>query len=546
MALPSVLRPVPWAYVALACVLALAAWLRLHDLGEGTIGHIESYTPGVVFPEGISDPPSRLDQRRNFIWAINDVHGPFWYLWMLPYTRAAGTSLTAMRLPSALLGLAAIALTFLIGRRAGGARVGLLASALLAFGGHHLYWSRQARFYSSACFFAVLSTWLLLRLSEGKGRWTLAAYLATTFAGLATIYYYWPVALMQFLWMLCREARHGIKVCGWQVWLLTLATPILTLAIYQARPGPYLAYDDWRFLGGYFTFGFLLEPNIDAGSLLRWETPLAWVLPPLALLCAAFGLAALRPAGEPAETRGIAAPWSWLAGLTAVACFAFILGAAGPGAAAFPHKTLLLRASAVAPLLGFGALMLLRRKADRIPAPPALGSPLALAALLGVAPALLFAGISQVFPFYAPRGMLCYTPFLLILLSRGAVAMGRWGVAAALVLGFASVGSVQTALDDPGAIDYGGVAREWLPEIQDEDRIFIAPHWSTSPELYYLQDRYAQLVGRDWPDEGAQRVWAILVPGAPRPAGFVRALGARERVKTIGSAGIEVALFERK
>ena len=533
-----------WVLPLLVLLLAAATGLRLHELGQGTIGHIESYTPGIVYPEGISDPPSRLDQRHNFVWAINDVHGPFWYLWMLPYTRAAGTSLAAMRLPAAVLGIGAVWLTFLVGRRAVGPWTGVLAAGLMVFAGHHVYWSRQARFYSSACFFAVLSTWLLLRLAEGGGRWSLAAYLATTLAGLSTIYYYWPVALLQLLWMLGVEARRGIRVAGWQLWMLTLAAPIVTLAIYQARPGPYLAYDDWRFLGGYFTFGFLLEPAIDAGSGLHWRSPLVWILPPVALLCGVFGLRALRAALPVEGESPVSEPPVWLMALTAAAASVLILWAGGLGAAAFPHKTMLLRASAVFPLLGVAAFLLLRRVS--LPAPVWLRSPLALAALLGLVPAFVMAGISQAFPFYAPRGMLCFTPFLLILFARGIIAMGGAGAAVCLLLVFASAGSVRTALADPGAIDYGGAAREWRPRIQDSDAIFLAPHWSTTPELFYLQGRYDQLVGRNWLQSDADRAWAILIPGAPHPAEFRRALEARERIATIRRAGIEIALFEKK
>ena len=244
--------------------------------------------------------------------------------------------------------------------------------------------------------------------------------------------------------------------------------------------------------------------------------------------------------GDPA----IGAPPAWLAALTAVACAAFIVGAGGPGAEAFPHKAGLLRASALVPFAGLAAFLLFRRLGTGPAAPAALRAPLALAALLGVGPALLFAAVSQVFPFYAPRGMLCFTPFLLILLASGILAMGRVGIAIVLLLAAASFGSVRTALDDPGAIDYGGVAEQWLPQVRAEDRIFIAPHWSTTPELYYLQGRYDQIVGRDWLESDAGRAWAILVPGAPRPAEMVEALESRRRVRTIRSYGLEIALFE--
>ncbi len=526
----------------LLLVLLAAAWLRLHDLGQGTLGHIESYTPGIIFPEGVSDPPSRVDQRHNMIWAINDVHGPFWYLWMLPLTRVFGTSLVAMRLPGALLGIGAVALAFLVARRIGGARLGLASSALLAVAGHHLYWSRQARFYSSACFFAVLSTWLLLRVADGKGRWPLAAYLATTLAGLATIYYYWPVAILQLVWMVGVESRRGARVAGWQLWAFVAAAPLVTLAVYQARPGPYLAYDDWRFLGGYYTFGFLLEPAIDAGSALSWVTPLRWILPLAALLCLALGLRSLVRAPATSDGSTAAGPPTWLVGATACLSAAVAIWGGALGAEVFPHKRALLRASVLVPLALAAVCFVLRGR--RFAVPEAVRSPLALAAMLALLPALGVAAISQAFPFYAPRGMLCYTPFLLILAARGVLEMARPGVAIAVLLAVAALGSVRTALADPGAIDYGGLARQWLPQIEDADRIFIAPHWSTTPELYYLQGRYDQIVGRDWQSSDARRAWAILVPGAPQPVAFLQALEQRERTRTLRATGIGVALFE--
>jgi hypothetical protein len=166
--------------------------------------------------------------------------------------------------------------------------------------------------------------------------------------------------------------------------------------------------------------------------------------------------------------------------------------------------------------------------------------------MIGILPAFLIAAIAAAIPFYAPRGMLCFTALLLILLARGVAAMGRTGVAVAVLLLVASIGSVRTALADPGAVDYAGLAHQWIPEIQAGDQIFVVQHWSTTPEFYYLHDHYGQIVGNHWLASEATRVWAILIPGAPRPAEFVAALEARRRVATYRAARIEVALFERR
>ncbi|MEZ5361810.1 MAG: glycosyltransferase family 39 protein [Bryobacterales bacterium] len=532
--------------IALLAIVCLAAWIRLHDLDGGTFGHIESYTPGIVYPVGISDPPTRDHQWHNFVWAINDVHGPFWYLWMLPYVDAAGTSLTALRLPSAVLAIVSVLLAYLVALRVGGTWTAPLAAALLTLSGHHVYWSRQARFYSSACFLALLSTWFLLRVMEGKGRWSLAGYLASTLAGLATLYYYWPVALVQLVWVIAMEARRSPRMAAWQLWLFTLATPILTMAIFQARPGPYLAREDWKFLSGYFTFGYQLTPTTDSGSGLMWQTSFVWVLGPVALICCGFAVAALLRAPQQRSGCEAAPPPLWLFAATVVATTAGILYAGELAGDLFPHKIPLLRVSALFPVVGLAAYLVLRKLGPLLPEIPRVQSPLTLVAWLAFATALMIAVVGQAVDFCAPRAMLCFTPFLLVWLARGVVAMGRTGLAVAALLLVVSYGSVKTALADPGAVDYAGVARQWTPLIEEGDRIFIVPHWSTTPEFYYLQDHYAQLVGQDWLASDAQRVWAILVPGAPRPADFVEALEARERVRTLSGMNLEVALFERK
>src|SRR5690606_7704696 len=108
---------------------------------------------------------------------------------------------------------------------------------------------------------------------------------------------------------------------------------------------------------------------------------------------------------------------------------------------------------------------------------------------------------------------LCFTPFLLILLARGVVAMGRPGTAVAGLLLAASVGSVRIAAADPGGVDYALVAEQWRPLIREGDRIFITPHWSTTPELYYIQDHYEKVVGVHWRASDTGRVWAVFIEG---------------------------------
>jgi 4-amino-4-deoxy-L-arabinose transferase-like glycosyltransferase len=88
---------------------------------------------------------------------------------------ALGESVVSIRLPAVLFGVASIWATFLLGRRIVGTREALLASALMTFSYHHVWFSQNARGYTGLLFFATLATWLWIEaLERGTARrWTL-------------------------------------------------------------------------------------------------------------------------------------------------------------------------------------------------------------------------------------------------------------------------------------------------------------------------------------------------------------------------------------
>src|SRR5208283_2310922 len=82
----------------------------------------------------------------------SDSHPPGYYLLMLPWTRRMGTSLRALRLPSAVLGTASIALVYVLGALIGAPVAGGVAAALVAFSGYQVFWSKVARMFALSCF----------------------------------------------------------------------------------------------------------------------------------------------------------------------------------------------------------------------------------------------------------------------------------------------------------------------------------------------------------------------------------------------------------
>ncbi|MFE9205747.1 glycosyltransferase family 39 protein [Micromonospora sp. NPDC007230] len=104
---------------------------------------------------------------------IDAATGPY-YLAMHGWTTLAGTSPTALRLPSALAMAGAAALTARLGERLVTARVGLIAGLLFAALPSTSRYGQEARPYALATFLAVLATLLLagaLRRPTGR-RWT--------------------------------------------------------------------------------------------------------------------------------------------------------------------------------------------------------------------------------------------------------------------------------------------------------------------------------------------------------------------------------------
>ncbi|MFI5832557.1 glycosyltransferase family 39 protein [Micromonospora sp. NPDC051300] len=92
---------------------------------------------------------------------IDAATGPY-YLLMHAWTALAGTSPTALRLPSALAMAAAAALTARLGARLAGDRTGLLAGLLFAVLPATSRYGQEARPYALATLLAVLATLLLL------------------------------------------------------------------------------------------------------------------------------------------------------------------------------------------------------------------------------------------------------------------------------------------------------------------------------------------------------------------------------------------------
>jgi mannosyltransferase len=126
-----------------------------------------------------------------------DGHPPLYY-WMLHgWIELFGDGPVAVRSLSAVFGLIAIALVFVLGRRLGGPALGLVAAAVLAVSPYGVRYSSEARMYELVVVF-VLVGWLLLDVALHRTPRAAAPALAglAVVSGALLLTHYWAAFLL--------------------------------------------------------------------------------------------------------------------------------------------------------------------------------------------------------------------------------------------------------------------------------------------------------------------------------------------------------------
>jgi 4-amino-4-deoxy-L-arabinose transferase-like glycosyltransferase len=118
-----------------------------------------------------------------------DVHPPFYTVFMRLWTAVFGDSEVSIRLPSLLLGLASIPLTYLIGVRVTGKNAALTAALLITVSPVHIWYSQEARQYSAVLFLVLLGVYSYYRAEEGGTRRWIYVYGLAMFGATFSHYY---------------------------------------------------------------------------------------------------------------------------------------------------------------------------------------------------------------------------------------------------------------------------------------------------------------------------------------------------------------------
>jgi 4-amino-4-deoxy-L-arabinose transferase-like glycosyltransferase len=239
-------------------ILGLAFALRVVRLETQSLWYDEGYSAylGAHLPLG-----QALDL------TARDVVPPLYYLLLRGWLPLSGTSEYALRFPSALMGVLAVAVMARIGRRLGGERAGLLSATLAAIAPVLIWLSRDARMYGPLITWSLLATWGLLRAvapaatSKSRRRgWALFVV-----AGLAALYSHTVAAF----WLL-GQVLFGLSAVLWDAWerreRLREALVALGLMAAGYLPWVIVALTSYRTNTGYWP-GHLPPPHL-------WRT--AW------------------------------------------------------------------------------------------------------------------------------------------------------------------------------------------------------------------------------------------------------------------------------
>jgi mannosyltransferase len=185
----------------LAALALLAAVLRLADLGQQSFWYDEAFTPVHVLH------PSLVATLRSVVHTENTP--PLWYLLAWADSRVFGTGEVALRLPSALAGIATVPVAWAIGRELTGRRAtAIAAAAFVAVNPLFVWYSQEARAYGLFVLTGALAMLCFLRALHDptpRRMWVFA--LAGTFALLS---HYFAVFLLipMALWLLWDRARR--------------------------------------------------------------------------------------------------------------------------------------------------------------------------------------------------------------------------------------------------------------------------------------------------------------------------------------------------
>lgn len=261
----------------LLLILSLGAVLRLVNLGSDSVWLDEAYSiqfAHLPLPELLSETAS------------SDVHPPLYYLLLHYWVKLFGDSETAVRSLSALFGLLAILMIYLIASLLFNRATGLLSALLLALSLFHIEFAQEARMYTLLALLSLCSLYFFLKLFDDPRPVHLIAYIISTSLLMHTHVYGFFIIIAEnlFFFSLYFSNREAFKrrLARWllsQAALVLLFLPWLAVMVRQFErvqhgfwiPQPQLNFLrlTWMIYAGSTILSFLFIPLVLLGLIPR-------------------------------------------------------------------------------------------------------------------------------------------------------------------------------------------------------------------------------------------------------------------------------------
>jgi mannosyltransferase len=192
----------------LAALTLLAAVLRLGTLDLQSFWYDEAFTPVHVLHASLSATLRSVSHTEN--------SPPLWYLLEWADSRVLGTGEVALRLPSALAGVATVPVAWAIGSELAGRRAALACAALTAVGPLFVWYSQEARVYALFILAAAVAMLCFLRAEREPTRLRMAAFALSGAVALVTHYFAVFLLIPMVLWLLWepRTRRAALGATG--------------------------------------------------------------------------------------------------------------------------------------------------------------------------------------------------------------------------------------------------------------------------------------------------------------------------------------------
>jgi hypothetical protein len=191
-------------WLPLAALTLLAAALRLPTLGAQSLWYDEAFTPIHVLHAGLGATLHSVAHTEN--------SPPVWYVLEWAFTRALGTGEVALRLLSALAGIATVPLAWAVGRELAGRRAAVATALFVAVNPLLVWYSQEARVYALFVFTAALALWCFLRTLRDPTPRRLCAFAAAGALALATHYFALFLLAPMCLWLLASSRSRAASV----------------------------------------------------------------------------------------------------------------------------------------------------------------------------------------------------------------------------------------------------------------------------------------------------------------------------------------------